>query len=298
MSDSFHDVVLHDGLIVYETDGGPEYETDVVIVGSGDRYRNSSRDEGLYRANVGNRVVTLDELQSDLKFFRARKGKAIGFLVKDWGDFTCPSSEGRLGQDAIGTGIPTYDCWRRYADAAGSDFRRLWKLKTGTVTVYRNASPVTVGGGAGQVAIDVTTGRVTFVADDSEAVTGHTPGASHQFTTAADITVLSVGEKVYLSGCSVSGGTDVVNGVAHTISGKSGAGPYTWTISTNTTGRTVSGGTAYAYPQAADTLTFAAEFYVPVCFDTDAFKYRFLAKDGANSLFEIAALPVVELLTP
>jgi hypothetical protein len=203
-----------------------------------------------------------------LKFFHAvGQGKLNSFRFKDWSDYSMTTAEGILGT-GVGTGYPTYQLRKRYSAGSNNRDRDIKKPVAATYSVYRAAVLQTAGGSPGNYALSTITGIVTFVADDSEAISTHTPGASHIFTTAADMTMLAIGEKVYITGVAGTGAT-TLNGIAHTISNKTGAGPYTWTISTNTTGLTTSSGTAYAYPQAGEALTAASEFDQPVRFDVD-----------------------------
>lgn len=292
---AFHEVTLDSGLIIYETDGGPTYQTDVVITESGRRYRNSARDEAIGRWDYGARVVDADELEYVTSFFRARKGRAIGFCWKDWNDYQAALAQGRLGRDGVGDGTPTYLTWKRYADAGGEDLRRIFKPTA--LNPYRNGSPVTIGASPGQASIDLVAGTVTFVADATQAITGHTPGASHVFTTAGDLDGLIVGRRIYITGVTGSSAA-TLNDRAHEITGKSGSGPYVWTIAAVTTGLAATGGTAAKYPQAVDTLAWYGTFVLPVTFDTDELRARFKAHDKASgrSLYELASLPIMELI--
>lgn len=291
---SFLEQRLNDGLIIYDTVGGPEWSTDVVTVASGYEHRNANWAQMRGRWELGERRVTQAELDALLDFFTIAKGRANGFRLLVRGDYEATVSNGRLGTGAVGTGLAAYDLYRRRSLGGDMHDRRI--VKPASVTVYRGGVAVTAGVNPGNVGIDLTTGVVTFVADDSEAITGHTVGAAHQFTTAADMTMLAVGEKVYLSGITGTAAA-VLNGVAHTISNKTGAGPYTWTIATATTGLTVTAnGTAYAYPQAGETLTWAGQFDTPVRFDADQLRYRYEADDQAGRrLYWLSSLPVVEI---
>lgn len=264
--------------------GGPRFFTDVVELESGHEQRNQiwSVARGEWRGDLSAKPEA--DRDTATAFFRAvAKGRMNGFRFKDWNDFTVTVSNGLLGTGAVGNGGPTYQLYKRYTSGAQTSDRLIAKPVSGGVTVYRNASPVTVGAGAGQIAIDSTTGIVTFVADASGAITGHTPGASHQFTTAADITGLAIGELVYITGVTGTGAA-TLNNIAHTISNKTGTGPYTWTISTTTTGLTTSDGTAFSYPQAADALTWAGEFDVPVRMESDAQDVRAISRNASAGL--------------
>ena len=159
--------------------------------------------------------------------------------------------------------------------------------------MYRSAVAVTFGVAAGNISLDTTTGIVTFVADGSQPCASHSVGASHQFTTTLDL-ALVVGQKVYLSGITGTAAS-VLNGIAHTITAKSGAGPFTFTIGTTTTGLTASGGTAFAYPQAAEALTWAGQFDVPVRFDHDNLLWTIVDRSAGEYVYQAEQLRMVEL---
>jgi len=285
--------------ISYGSRGGPMFNTQVIPVFSGKESRNKNWPFSLRKYDAAHAVKTQAQFDELLNFFEVvAEGKGTGFRFKDWSDFVVTVANGLLtaagGAAGVGNGTPTYSTYKRYTSGALTKDRLLQKLVSGTVSYYRNGVLLVVGGGAGQIGFDINTGIVTFFADASVAITGHTVGASHIFTTATDPLGLVIGKKVYLSGLTVGGGTDVLNGLAHTISNKSGSGPYTWTISTTTTGRTVSGGTAYKYPQASDALTCAAEFDVPARLDTDHLDP--VIDDGM--IYSWDQIPIVELRDP
>lgn len=298
---SFHEVRLDDGLVIYDTDGGPAYQTDVARTFGGAESRNQNWSESLFQADIGSRVCTRGELETIKVFFRARKGKAIGFRVKDWGDFEVSVLEGRLGLSAVGTGMPTYDLYKRWADGAGNDDKRIWKPNAAGFAVQRNGSAATLGAGAGQYAIDTINGQVTFVADASSAVQSVTVGATTQVVLTSNPGALIVGKLLYLAGFT---GADaaLLNGTSHVINSVSGSGPYTFVLATNTAGKTITlgAGNGYKYPQPSDTLTWSGTYDIPCRFDTDRLRYRFdlFDPESGEKLFEVAALPVVELRIP
>lgn len=294
---SFHEVRLDDNLVIYETDGGPQFSTDVKRAASGAEKRQQSWGEGLGAWDWGDREVVTAELKVVEHFFRARKGRTYGFRVKDWGDYLVTVAEGRLGASALGTGLPTYDLWKRYADAAANDDRRIWK--PAAVNVFRNALAVTAGVGAGQVSIDLVNGQVSFVADATSAASSITVGATTQVVLAANPGTLVATQKLHLSGF---GGADaaLVNGLAHTINSVSGSGPFTFVLATNTAAKTITlgAGVGAKYPQASDALTWSGEHDKPCRFGVDKLNRRFIVKDGSNSMFYLSSLPVVETLRP
>ena len=277
--------------ISYGAIGGPEYSTDVVIVGSGYEQRNQNWEDALGSWDVSHGVRTRAQNDKLIAFFRIAKGKANTFRFKDWMDYLIAITEGKLGT-GVGDGTPTYQAYKVYTNDAGSEFRKITRLVSGTFAGKRNASALVQGAGAGQIALDIDTGIITFVADASSAASAVTVGATTQVTLAANPATLTAGKKLYLAGFT---GADaaLLNGIAHTINSVSGAGPYVFTLNTNTAGKTITvgSGVGYAYPQASDTLTFSAEFDVYARFDIDKLRGEHIA----NELFSWQSIPIVEV---
>lgn len=276
----------------YGTAIGPMYSTWVTLLNSGYEQRNINWQDGLLVFNLVGPIRQSEEQKALLAFFRNCKGRGKGFRIKDWTDYEVASTEGRLDTGAVGDGTPTYQLYKRYTTGAETEDRAISKPVSGSVTVYRNAVAQTAGAGAGNYALDTTTGIVTFVADASSAASSITVGATTQVVLAANPGSLIAGELLYLSGFA---GADAasVNGIAHTISSVSGAGPYTFTLATNTAGRTITlgSGVGYAYPQATDALTWAGEFDVPVRFDVD----RLPVTVDAYGVYNFGTIPIVEI---
>lgn len=271
--------------------GGPTWLTEVVELDSGAEQRNEVWSEPRQRYSVAFLNRTQAEIDTLNAFIRATKGRLNGFRFRDPTDYQVTVANGRLGTGAVGTGLAAYQLYKRYTSGSTNTHRPIKKPVSGGVTVYRAASPVTIGAGAGQIAIDYTTGIVTFVADDSDTVTAVTPGATTDVTLTAALTGLSIGEKLYLSGLT---GTiaSTLNGIAHTITN---IATNVYTLSTVTTGLAWSGsGTGYAFPQAGEALTWAGTFDVPVRFDTDAMRAE-AARTSIGGAYSWDAIELVEL---
>lgn len=271
--------------------GGPSWLTEIVELQGGGEQRNEVWSEPRQRYSVAFINRTQDQVDTLNAFMRAAKGRLNGFRFRDPVDFRATVSNGRLGTAAVGTGLATYQLYKRYTSGSTNSDRAIKKPVSGGVTVYRNGSPVTVGAGAGQIAIDATTGIVTFVADDSDTVTAVTPGATTAVTLTAALTGLSIGEKLYLSGLT---GTiaSTLNGVAHTITN---IATNVYTLSVATTGLVWSGsGSGFAYPQAGESLTWAGTFDVPVRFDTDAMRAE-ASRTSLGGAYSWDSIELVEL---
>lgn len=278
----------------YGASGGPSFRTSIIALASGFEQRNADWSVERRMYDLVHTAKNRGELDELIAFYlTVARGRLHGFRFRDWADYndTHGDAIGWLG-GGVGTGSPTLQMFKRYVSGSNAALREITK-PYGTIAVTRGGVAVAYGASAGQISIDTTNGEITFVADDSEAITGHTIASSHQFTTAADVSQLGVGDKVYIGGVTGTAAT-LLNSTAHTISNKSGSGPYTWTISTNTGGSptlTASGGTIYAYPQADEALLWSGEFDVPVRFDTD----ELMAMIRGPRLYDLDRIPLIEI---
>jgi len=114
--------------------------------------------------DFGDRTLPESELTSIITFFQAMAGMAIGFRFKDWGDYQVSTANGTLGPLGVGTSLPTYQLTKSYSSGGWNTTRLIQKPVAGTVAVFKNGVQVPVGTGAGNIAVDYTTGLVTFVA--------------------------------------------------------------------------------------------------------------------------------------
>jgi uncharacterized protein (TIGR02217 family) len=259
---------------------GPSFMTEVVELASGFEQRNAAWDQARMRFDL---PMPLQDARKDelLAWVRAMKGRAHGFRLKDWSDYQAVRESanarmhGRLlevlasgaygSASANGTGVPAYQLVKRYVTGSLEDARLIRKPVSGSVGVYRGGALATAGGGAGQYALDTTTGRVTWVSSQSANVNAVSIGASTQVTLASAIG-LAIGGRLYLTGLTGTVST-VLNNLAHPITNVSGA---IYTISTSTTGLAyTSSGQGHRYPQPTEALEWACEFDVPARFDGD-----------------------------
>jgi uncharacterized protein (TIGR02217 family) len=260
--------------------GGPAFATEIAALASGQEQRNRLWSQARRRYALADTPKPADDTEELIAFGLSLGGPAWGFRFKDRQDFRSDSiTLGRAGGGlvalrggvesgafGVGHGEPVLQLAKRYAVGAASHVRLIRKPVAGSVTVRRNGTPVTVGPGAGQIALDTTTGLITFEADQSRGIASHTVGAAHQVTLASALAPnLSVGGRLYLSGVTGTAAA-VLNGLSHAITGVAGA---TLTLGTSTVGLTASAGTAAAYPQPTETLAAAFEFDVPVRFADD-----------------------------
>lgn len=252
--------------IAYGAIGGPEYRTEIAALDSGYEARNVSWAQSRPRYAIELPLPTADQRETLIAFFRAMKGRAHGFRLKDWSDYTVIRTNGRLGTGTSGTGVPTYQLGKYYAAGALTEVREIRKPVSGTAAIYRGGVLQTAGASAGNYALDSTTGIVTWVADSSNSVSAVTVGATTVVTLSGALSGLAIGGRLYLNGLMGTVSTSL-NGLAHEITNISGA---QYTLNTSTTGLAyTSGGTGYKYAQPTETLDWSGEFDVPVRFGAD-----------------------------
>lgn len=281
--------------------GGPEYSTEVTVLASGEESRNANWSQARLTFEASIAVRTLADFAEVEGLFRAVRGRHVGFRFRDWGDYEFGAS-GRLrpllagvpvGTLGAGFGVATYRLTKLYEAGALSHEREIRKPAPGAFTVTRNSVAVAVGVAPGQVALDTTAGLVTFVADQTRAVSTHTPGAAHQVVLASAFAPnLVVGGRLWLAGVTGTAAA-ALNDRSHAVTGVSGA---TVTLGTGTAGLTASGGAASFFPQPADTLHVTGEFDVPVRFDTDRLQRTVIGRNSAGQIaVECESIPLIEV---
>src|ERR1700758_5606365 len=81
---------------------GPSYLTVVTSVYSGRDGRIPAWSQSRIRFDVGRRVMNAADTATLDAFFRAVKGRAYGFRIKDWTDFTANAVNGVCSQVSSG----------------------------------------------------------------------------------------------------------------------------------------------------------------------------------------------------
>ncbi|MDD3029237.1 MAG: DUF2460 domain-containing protein [Alphaproteobacteria bacterium] len=148
----FHEVRFPSD-IAYGASGGPGYSTSVVQTASGYEQRNQNWSAARGKWDVSSGLKNVDQLETLIAFFRARKGRAHGFRFKDWTDYAATDQQIGLGDDET----QTFQLIKAYESGTGNETRTITKPVSGTVVVYVDGVEVTTG-----VSVDTTTGIVTF----------------------------------------------------------------------------------------------------------------------------------------
>ncbi len=144
--------------------GGPERRTEIVTLANGFEERNTPWAHSRRRYDAGVGMRSLDDIETLIAFFEARRGQLYGFRWKDWADFkSClPNGEPAYTDQVIGIGDGVQRDWqltKTYASGGHEYVRPIQKPVAGTVKIG-------IGGDQKQEAVhfevDLTTGIVSF----------------------------------------------------------------------------------------------------------------------------------------
>ena len=128
----------------------PEFSTSVSVTASGFERRNSQWSDARLRFDVGPGVRSEAELGTLIAFFRARRGAARGFRLRDPSDY---SSNGMTGaptaaDQLLGLGdgiISSFALLKIYGDGDALQRRRITRPRAGTVLVSVDGISMTSG---------------------------------------------------------------------------------------------------------------------------------------------------------
>lgn len=120
--------------------GGPARRTEVVALSNGFEERNTPWAHSRRRYDAGVGMRSLDDLETLVAFFEARRGQLYGFRWKDWSDFkSCaPSATARFSDQQIGTGDDAsvdFELCKVYRSGGASYVRPVLKPVAGSVRV-------------------------------------------------------------------------------------------------------------------------------------------------------------------
>lgn len=265
---------------------------------------NAVRDVTLRQYQLGVKPMSVDEWAEVEGVYEITDAGCFAFLIRDPKDRTFTFANGGLqgymngvefGVPGFGNGTPTYGFRKFYQAKSSSRLRaRPFTRLDGTPVLKRGGVTVVYGAAAGNAAIGAGPSYVTFVADASRAVTGVTVGATTQVNIGTAITGLIVNGRLWLQDL---GGADaaILNNMSHLITGISGS---TYTLATNTAGKTVTfaSATGKKYPQPDEALTAQGSFFVPVQFAEDNIDWSLvLAGSFENRLVDAPSVMLIEI---
>lgn len=176
----------------------PEFSTSVAVTASGHERRNSLWSDARLHLDVGPGIRSEAELGVLIAFFRARRGPARGFRLRDPSDF---SSNGMTGaptatDQLLGTGDGSragFPLVKRYGDAPDAQVRRITRPRPDTLLVSVNGV-LTVGG---------------WTLDDGGAITfasAPAPGAPVRAGFLFDVPVRFAEDRLEISGAAFAAG--------------------------------------------------------------------------------------------
>lgn len=154
---SFHDVQFPP-VIARGASQGPSFSTQIVTTSGGGERRNVNWSQARRRYNVGTGLRTRADAAVLLAFFHARQGRAFGFRFKDFSDF-------ELSRQNIGTtngSLATFQIFKRYTSGGINHDRTITRPVSGTVRCWQNGTERTLGAGATQFQVNLTTGVITL----------------------------------------------------------------------------------------------------------------------------------------
>lgn len=146
--------------VAYGAKGGPQFLTEVVSIQNGFERRNQCWSQARRRFDARTGIVTATDASVLLAFFLARGGRARGFRLRDWSDYSS-AADGFSAPD-----------WRDQVIGSGDDVTtqfQLIKTYNGVTRSIRKPVAESVRIGIEDVellsgwSIDETTGVVTFV---------------------------------------------------------------------------------------------------------------------------------------
>jgi uncharacterized protein (TIGR02217 family) len=149
----------------YGSAGGPVFSTEVVTIAGGYERRNQNWSQARRRYDAATGVRSTAEAAVLLAFFQARAGRARGFRLCDWLDYTSAAdgiSSPTATDQTLGEGDGTtlaFPLIKNYGSGGTSYARSIAKPVEGTVLIAVNGEALTSGWSC-----EATTGVVTFAA--------------------------------------------------------------------------------------------------------------------------------------
>ena len=128
----------------------PEFSTSIAVTASGFERRNSLWSDARLRFDVGPGIRSETELGTLIAFFRARRGAARGFRLRDPSDFSSNGMTGTPGAAdqllGFGDGLSgSFPLVKRYGGGAEAQVRRITRPVVASVLVSIDGTPVATG---------------------------------------------------------------------------------------------------------------------------------------------------------
>jgi uncharacterized protein (TIGR02217 family) len=150
---SFDEVNLP-GKIEFGALGGPQFKTEVVMLGSGHEQRNAEWSRVRHAWDVAPGIQSTQDLDNVIAFWYARQGRLRGFRFRDRTD---SAVNGQVLIAAASGGETSVQLFRSYSSGPITYDRPVFKPVLGSLTLYVDGSPVSAS-------LDSANGIVTFAA--------------------------------------------------------------------------------------------------------------------------------------
>jgi len=144
--------------ISFGATGGPAWLTNIVINNAGYEYRSQNWEHALCSYDVAHAARHSVDYVELRNFFRAVRGRMYGFRFKDWADYVVASGEGTFIPVGFDSPPTSWQMCKAYAAGSFTEYRKILKPVSGTVTVATSSGAATV---------DYITGVVTVSASGS-----------------------------------------------------------------------------------------------------------------------------------
>lgn len=247
--------------IAYGAQSAPMWMTTIAANRAGFEQRNQNWTQTRHEYDLSFAIRTQTDYLKVLKHWHMARGQLHSFGITDALDSVVDEGDGPVA--AVSPGV--FQLFKRYGTGADAYDRKITRPKPEGLVVFRDGLPATPGAGAGQYSLDLSKGRVTFVADQTKTVSTHTPGSQHVIDLASAFSPNVVpGDYIALADV-VGTAAQVLNGRLHQVQSVVGD---VITVDTDTTGLTASGGSAAIYAQTSE-LSWAGSFMVPVRYGMD-----------------------------
>lgn len=154
---AFHDTRFPDS-IAQGAQITPGFSTAVVMSSGGQEQRVGNWSLPRRRYNVGTGLQRRTDTAALLAFWIARAGRLHSFRFKDWSDYQLP-------RQTIGTtnaATATWPIFKSYTSGPTTVTRPITRPVTGTVRCWVNAVERTLGAGASEFQVNLTTGVITI----------------------------------------------------------------------------------------------------------------------------------------
>jgi len=149
--------------VQFGSGGGPSFSTEIITIDNGYERRNQNWSQARRVFDARSGVRSAADAATLLGFFHARAGRARGFRVKDWSDFTTAADNiaaPAFNDQSIGTGDGTtavFQLLKNYSSGGVTHQRIITKPVAGSVAIGVNGVHLFTG-----FSVDTTTGVITF----------------------------------------------------------------------------------------------------------------------------------------